>query len=388
MAVRWRILALLFTVRAVMGFQFQAIGALSLVVMEAYGVALADIGLIVGLYLAPGVILALPGGSLGARLGDKQVVMIGLALMLGGAIWAVLATGWEVQIAARIVAGIGGVLLNVIMSKMVTDWFAGREIATSMAIFVNSWPVGIAIALGVLPWVAASGGLGGALILVSVLAGLGLLAIAMVYTDAPGAGAPGQIQNAAPRGAVRGAVLMAGLVWGTYNGALGMIFSFGPVLLTERGWSLAEASGASSLVLWVDALSIPLGGVLADRLGQRDAIILLACLGMGALMAWVPYADDELIWPLLAVLGFIAGLPPGPIMSLPSLVLRPENRAVGMGYFYSVFYACVVAAPFFAGWVADLAGSATATFQTGAALLVVSCLSLAVFHRIARRGQI
>jgi hypothetical protein len=31
-------------------------------------------------------------------------------------------------------AGTGGVLLNVLMSKMVTDWFAGKEIATSMAV--------------------------------------------------------------------------------------------------------------------------------------------------------------------------------------------------------------------------------------------------------------
>jgi len=42
--------------------------------------------------------------------------------------------------AGRLVAGAGGVILSVQMTKMLTDWFAGHEIATAMAIFVNLGP--------------------------------------------------------------------------------------------------------------------------------------------------------------------------------------------------------------------------------------------------------
>src|SRR5439155_18257285 len=48
--------------------------------------------------------------------------------------------GW--QMAGRLASGAGGVLLTVQLTKMGTDWFAGKEIATAMAIFVNSWPAG------------------------------------------------------------------------------------------------------------------------------------------------------------------------------------------------------------------------------------------------------
>ena len=72
-------------------------------------------------------------------------------------------------------AGIGGVLLNVLMSKVVTDHFAGREIATAMGIFINSWPVGIAAALLILPIFAGAGGLTVALAAVAVSTGCGLL---------------------------------------------------------------------------------------------------------------------------------------------------------------------------------------------------------------------
>ena len=65
---------------------------------------------------------------------------------------------WGWQMAGRLVSGAGGVLLTVQMTKMVTDWFAGKEIATAMAIFVNSWPAGVAISLLVLPAIGTAYG--------------------------------------------------------------------------------------------------------------------------------------------------------------------------------------------------------------------------------------
>ena len=144
MTSRWGILAVLFAVRATMGFQFQSVAAVAPILMRDAGIGLADIGLLIGLYLAPGIAVALPGGALGRRFGDKTMVLAGLALMgLGGLLMAFWPS-WSAQVCGRLLAGLGGVLLNVLMSKMVTDWFAGREIASAMAIFVNSWPVGIA----------------------------------------------------------------------------------------------------------------------------------------------------------------------------------------------------------------------------------------------------
>jgi MFS family permease len=71
---------------------------------------LADIAILIGLYFAPGVALALPGGAIGQRFGDKRTVLGALLLMLTGG----LATAWSnsrtVQIAGRLVAGAGGVI--------------------------------------------------------------------------------------------------------------------------------------------------------------------------------------------------------------------------------------------------------------------------------------
>src|SRR5580658_2986543 len=142
---RWTVLAVLFAVRLTMAFQFQSVAAVAPLLGNAFGVGLADIGTLIGLYFAPGVVLALPGGAIGRKFGDKQTVLAALLLMLIGGLGMALSDSWSVQIAGRLISGAGGVMLNVQMTKIVADWFAGKEIATAMAIFVNSWPAGIAL---------------------------------------------------------------------------------------------------------------------------------------------------------------------------------------------------------------------------------------------------
>ena len=86
---RWGILAPLFAVRTGMGAQYEAVAALSPLFMTDFSLSIADIGLLIGLYHAPGTVLAFPGGAIAARLGDKRVVLMGLVLMI---LLSVLAT--------------------------------------------------------------------------------------------------------------------------------------------------------------------------------------------------------------------------------------------------------------------------------------------------------
>src|SRR6056297_1548863 len=184
MTNRWSALALLFCVRTVMAFQFQTVAALSPFIETEYGVGLGAIGLLFGLYMAPGVFLAIPGSGLARRFGEKRIVITGLWLMaLGLGIMAVV-PGWNAALAGRLVAGTGGILMNLIMTKMVADWFDGKEIATAMSFFIVSWPAGIAVALISLPPIADMAGLGPAMGVGSGLAVCAALAF-VAYKPAP-----------------------------------------------------------------------------------------------------------------------------------------------------------------------------------------------------------
>jgi predicted MFS family arabinose efflux permease len=79
----------------------------------------------------------------------------------------------------------------------------------------------------------------------------------------------------------------------------------------------------------------------------------------------------------------VCGLPAGSIMSLPTRVLLPETRAVGMGIFYTLFYLAVVVAPWIGGYVANIIGNSRITFDLGAAMLLACCTAFRLFQRLA-----
>lgn len=377
---RWGILAVLFAVRATMAFQFQSVAAVAPLLPGEYGVGLADVGVLIGLYFAPGVALALPGGAIGQRFGDKTTVVAALLLMLAGSVAMASAVSWNMQIAGRLVAGAGGVILSVQMTKMLTDWFAGKEIATAMAIFVNSWPAGIAIALLTLPLIGTGYGVAAVHLAVAATAGLGMLLIAALYkapanaVAAPAAAAMGLDRNAAL------AVMAAGLIWGLFNVGFATVFSFGPSMLVERGWSVTAAGSTISIVLWVAAISVPLGGFIADRSGRPELILVVGCILFAALMIALPRSGAVIL--TVAALGLISGQPAGPIMSLPARVLRPQTRAIGMGLFFTMFYGCMMLGPVLGGACAKWAGTAAAAFDFGAAMILLCPLILGAFNRI------
>lgn len=379
---RWTILVVLFLARTAMAFQFQAVAALSPVFAEVYSIGLAEIGLLIGLYLAPGILVAIPGSTLAARFGDRRIVIAALLMMLCGNLIALAFSSYEAFIAARLVAGAGGVVVNIVMTKLLVDWFAGREISTALAIFVNSWPAGIALALLLLPIAAERGGLLAASLTVTAVIVLGLLAFGLFYRAPEGLDAtPPQLNLS---GLPYVPLIAAGLVWAFYNAALAMVFSFAPALFIERGWSLQGAGSMTSLFMVIFAATVPLGGILADRTGRRDLIIAGSLVGFGVLMPLATSLSGLSLMVVFCVVAATFSLCAGPVMALPSAVLAPANRTFGMGVFFTIYYAVMMVAPRLAGGLADKTGAATTAIWSGAVMCALALAALVAFRATAR----
>ena len=377
---RWGVLAVLFVVRLTMAFQFQSVAAVAPLLSDKFGVSLADIGLLIGLYFTPGVALSVPGGAIGQKFGDKRTALIALVMMLGGSLAMALTELWSLQIAGRLVAGAGGVLLNVQLTKMITDWFAGKEMATAMAIFVNSWPAGVALSLLSLPLIGTAYGLAAVHIFVAALIAIG--AVMAAFYRAPQSAIVGVASSARLSVQVMMAVVVAGLIWGLFNLGFAMIFSFGPTMLVERGYTIAQSGSVISIVLWLAVFSIPLGGFVADRLKRPQFVLVAGSLLFALLMLLL--AHSGIVIPLVVALGLISGQPAGPMMSLPARVLEPATRALGMGIFYTLYYAAMTVGPIVAGAAAKWTGSAAAAFDLGAAVVLACPLLLWLFNHRAQ----
>jgi MFS family permease len=250
-----------------------------------------------------------------------------------------------------------------------------------MAILVNSWPLGIAVCLLALPWIGTQYGVGAAHLGVAAFAAGGLVLLAILYRPPPDVAAASTATSRRLDRNATLAVIAAGLIWGLFNIGFAMIVSFGPSMLVEHGWSIAEAGSTISIVLWVSVVSVPLGGLLADRTGRPGTIVVASAVVMAILMVLLPRSGAVVL--IVFALGLISGLPAGPIMSLPARVLQPQTRAIGMGVFFTMFFGCMMLGPVVGGALAKWTGSAAVAFDFGAVMVLVCPVLLWGFNRIA-----
>ena len=107
MSDRWIMLAVLTLARTTMGFQFQSVASVSPFIVADLGITYAALGTLIGIYLLPGMAAAIPGGWLGQALGDRRVVVLGLACMTAGGLMVAVEGHYAVMLAGRALAGLG-----------------------------------------------------------------------------------------------------------------------------------------------------------------------------------------------------------------------------------------------------------------------------------------
>jgi predicted MFS family arabinose efflux permease len=380
---RWFMLALLFLARTAMGLQFQTVGSVGPFLVDSLGFQYAAIGALIGFYLLPGVFVSLPGGLLGERFGAKQIVVAGLALMFAGGVLMGMSASFAALSCGRLLSGTGAVLINVLLTKMVADWFAGREIATAMAILVTSWPAGIA--LGLLGFAPLAKWLGWqAVMQLAAFVPLPcLIATAVLYRDPPGlipAHSQFELKLSAREWTL---VSIAGLVWATYNVGYILLVSFLPGHLADRGYGLTEAYALVSWLGWCLIAVVPVGGYLADRLGRSDLVMAAGFIVTAAAAMLLAGASPTLA--AFAAAAIAVGLPAGPIMTLPAAAVRAQNRATGMGIYFTWYYALMASIPALAGLARDVTHDSGTPVYCAALMLAAAFISLAAFRFFARR---
>jgi len=381
---RWVALALIFVTRTSMGFQFQSIGSLAPLVVADLGLSYAQLGTLIGLYLLPGVVLALPGGLIGQRVGDRRAVVASLALMVVGGLLTAWSDSFAGAAAGRLVSGGGSVLMNILLIKITADWFAGREMATAMAVILTAWPVGLGLATATLGSVATATSWRTAMVVAAVSAALGLIIMAVVFREAPVRAAPGA--RAALDRRDLGLAITSGVAWGAFNASLVGVIAFGPAMLVARGLSLGQAGFEISLAIWVTIVSVPLGGVLSDRVGRPDVFSIGGALAAGALLLALP----TMPWAALGLVlvGTLIGGPPGPLTSMLPRALAPERLATGLGVSYTAYYVVMAAAQPLAGWLRDVTGDPATPIRFAAAAMAATIAGVVAFRVIEHRAAV
>lgn len=383
--MRWRILALLFFARIGLGFQFQTVASVGDDLVVAFGLDYAGIGLLIGLFMAPGLVLAIPAGYWGRFVSDRLMVAGGLsALAAGGLVSSLASESWALG-AGRLFAGAGSLFSMLYFTKMVADWFEGREIATAMAVLVMSWPFGIAMGQIGHVWLAEAYGWQTSFQAASLFCLIAALGVVLLYRPPAGSAPPRGRSSASLRREEWRLIFCAGTAWGVFNAAYVTYLSFGPKVLEGLGQTAIAAAGIISVGSWLMVISGALCGQVVDRFGGRQSV-LAVCMG-GAIVALLLLGQPGAGLGASLLFGLIGMAPAGVIMALSGQAMRAEVRAFGMGVFFTLYYAVMLLTPPIAGAVFDATGSTQAPIWL-AVLLFASVIPLSLaFQHLKKHPQ-
>jgi len=180
------------------------------------------------------------------------------------------------------------------------------------------------------------------------------------------------------------AVCLAGWVWMTYNVGYIVLFSFLPALFSAHGFTLTQAGQIVSLLGWTLIVSVPLTGFLAERSRRPNLFLIGGFAVSGVAAVALPLASSPFY--AFAMLAVVLGAPAGATMALPAQALRPENRAAGMGVYFTWYYAGMAVLPGLAGLARDLTGSAAAPALFAGAMLGLALAGVIGFRLLPTRS--
>jgi MFS family permease len=379
-ARHWFILAALALARVSFGYQYQSVATMGPDLIGLFHLSYAEFGTLIGAYMLMGVFVALPLGLLGRRFGDRLVLGAGLALMVVGAALSGVAQGPSGIALGRTVAGIGAVAMIVLQGKIIADWFTGSRFMLAISVSVCAYPIGVGGAQLVLPPIALAFGWRATFLSGGVLAAAALVLFLASFRP-PAHVAPVLRGFSLPSLHECVLLVIAGLCWTTYTTGYAAYTSYVPATLAARGDGLALTALVMTIATWGNVPATLFGGGLAARFGGfRIFLIGTASLVIG--IVGTALTGAPVGWAVLV--GVLGSIHPGVIMAVGTLSARPENRAVGMGIFYSLYYLGGTVGPTLCGHAADLYGGPAGAVLAAAGISALVVPLYMLHRRLAR----
>lgn len=340
---------------------------------SAFGLSLAQVGVIRGAHRAAMAAFQIPAGLVAERIGERGLLAFGTALAGAAFIALGFAQGFWAILAALFLAGMGSAVQHPLASTLVSRAYPvqGRRAALGTYNFsgdVGKFAFGGTVSLLLVAGVAWQ----------APVIGFGVVAIAVAFavqallavrtTAAPIHSAPAdRTADWGIRDRPRFLALCAIEVLDSSTRSA--FLTFVAFLLLAKGLSAGWAVAAVPLVLAGGMAGKLACGVLAERIGVARMIVateIATAAGIFATLA-LPAAGALLLLPLVGVV--LQGTSSVLYASIGEYV-RPERLSRAFGLFYTVGSVCGIAAPLAFGVLGDRFGVETAIAALGGLILL------------------
>jgi predicted MFS family arabinose efflux permease len=369
-ARRWLVLASAMVSFFAVGMTFFAVPPLIPTLRAVFALSNLSIGLLMGAIAVPAILLSIPLGAALDRWPPRTAGLAGLAAMLVGAVAFAAAPGFAWLLAARLVFGVGGLVMNLLLARLIAVAFAGRQLALAMGLFTGVYHVSMIVLFSLHPWLEARLGWRGEMVLLAalVVVAIPLHAVAVPRGLPVGQGTP---ERETPR-ALPAPLLALGLSWMLY------FVAFAPLMTFAPEWAGGGASGllVTSVITWVAMFGTPLAGAMIDRAG-RPHLWGAASVGlMGATLAVMAAGAGPAI-AAMAALGVVAAVAPPAFYSLPGRLVPAGRVGFAFGFITALSNLGTLAGPALAGAVRDATPSWALLWGSLAGVALASAAAVA-----------
>ncbi|WP_165252666.1 MFS transporter [Adlercreutzia sp. ZJ304] len=284
-----------------------------------------------------GVILAFPAAIITRKFGMKASMVISVAALMLGTLVCVVGDNYWMVLVGRMIEGVGIGLVGVVAPACVSIWFPEKTRGTALGIWASWFPLGITVMFNIAPMIATVADWQGVYWFCIVCDIVALILFLLVFkmpeysSDTP----PEEASLKDGWKYLKNSKLwILAVVFFIYNFIqLGVVNSFyNQFLSSVGGLDPQAANGITSVMTAIGIISLPLGGVIFDRVPYKHKnklMILTYVLWIIALLFAFGSGNDMMVgvWIFIIVMGIANGFGAGSLRPYaPSLV---PNTALG-----------------------------------------------------------
>jgi predicted MFS family arabinose efflux permease len=377
---RWLVLVSTVVSFFAVGATFFAVPPLIPELISRFGLSHLAIGVLMGAIGVPAILFSIPLGAAVDRWPARATGNAALALMaIGGLVFA-LAPSYAALLVGRTLFGVGGLAMNLLLGRLVSTAFAGRELSLAMGIFTAVYPATMIVMFSLHPRLQGALGWRGEL--------LALAALALVAVPIHNLAVPARLRTEAPPSngsaepLITRELLALAVSWMLFFAAYASIFTFAPE------WSGGGAEGllTVSLIPWVALILGPLAGTVIDRTGRParwlvGGQLLLAAVLAGMAPRLLPAA------PAMLLVGVCYATVATATYSLPAVLVSAARVGFAFGFITAFSNLGNLIGPAVAGAIHDRTGGWSTGWTALAAAAFVGAVAAGIVALTGRRSK-
>ncbi|MCI4353519.1 MAG: MFS transporter [Thermoplasmata archaeon] len=378
----------LFGARIVYAFNWYNVGAVLALIGASLNANAAQLGLVLGAFLAGVGIFQIPAGIVDLRWGARRTALTGLLVMGLAGIASAFSTRILDLVLLRFLAGVGAAFFFSPALSLVASYFPPGQRGPVIGLYNGGFSLGGAVgvtagaAVGLrFGWQFALG-LGGIALLALVAFNWHVLPRESVRRSAA---EPDTVQAAVRR------ILLSRSIWALALGLTGFwasmyIVAQDFVLFAHNAWGTQTAANLTTVFVVMSFPGGPLGGWIAERGWDRRTVLAFFAVACGALVATIPYLGLYPTAIVFVVMGLFDGIVFAVLYLIPSYLAESQGHGLALGIAFvnsvQVLLGSAVAVGF--GFVAVAAGFTVAWLLVGG--LAVAMIPLVLLVAPNRAG--